>query len=105
MTNGPSSTSDDDLFMLCLIGFGVLVVAAGSAATWWTQVVGWLLEHQIAVSAQQRPLLVLPNGGGAGLDMPRVAVAAAAVLLLMVAAAGAIRQYVRAHRLGSDELR
>lgn len=99
MTHPGTSTSDDDLFLLCMLGFGGLLAAAGSAAAWWSQLVAWLLERHVLVSSEQRPLLVLPHAAGVGLDLPRAALAAAVLLFLLAATAGAVRRHFRTGEL------
>jgi len=55
-------------------------------------VVAWLLAHQVLLAGSAHPLLVVPYAGGAGLDVPRLALLAAAVLLLTVGVVGAVRR-------------
>ena len=87
---------DDDLFVLAMVGFLALAGAVGAAATWWTRTVGWLLTHRVIVAASEHPVLVLPGGGGTGLDGPRLALAAAAALLAPTAVVSAVRSRLRA---------
>ena len=95
MPGRPTSAAglgDDDFLLLLLAGFlgsGALLAAA---VTRWDQAVRWLLDHRVLLPAAARPLLAAPGAHGAGLDLPRLAIAAAAVLLVIASAAGAVRQ-------------
>ena len=55
----------------------------------------WLLENQVLVAAGEQPLLALPASGGAGLDVPRLALAAAALLVVVAGAVSAVRRRLR----------
>ena len=81
-------TSDDDLFMLLLLGVFSLGAAGTAAAVLWGRVLAWLLAHQVLVAEARHPLVALPYSQGAGLDVPRLALALAGALLLTV---GAVR--------------
>jgi hypothetical protein len=88
--------TDDDLFTLVMIGIGSIGAIAGGASGLlggaWSQAVAWLLAHDILVAASTDPLLAMPAADGAGLDLPRLAIAAATALLLLVAAVDALRR-------------
>lgn len=99
MTSSAARTSDDDLFVLTIMGFLALGGAAGSAPLWWAKALSWLLAHRVLVPSAEHPLFTLPRSGGAGVDVPRLAVFAAAVLLLLAAVIGAFRRHVRAGEL------
>lgn len=92
MNNLPSRTSDDDLFTLLIIGVLGLGAVGGVLAATWGRALVWLLEHQVVVAASQHPMLVLPRSAGAGVDLPRLALALAAALLLAAAVVGAVRR-------------
>lgn len=92
MDSLPSRTSDDDLFTLLIIGVLGMGAVGGVLAATWSRALVWLLEHQVVVAASAHPMLVLPRSAGAGVDLPRLALAAAAVLLLTAAAVGAVRR-------------
>ena len=96
---GSGRTSDDDLFVLCVVGSLSLGAAGAAAVAWWAQAVSWLLEHQVLVAADERPLLTVPGGAGAGLDLPRLALLAAALLVTVSAAVGAVRRRLHQQRL------
>jgi hypothetical protein len=93
-STGSGRTADDDLFVLVMVGFLALGGVVASAGVWWAEAVRWLLAHQVLV-AGDHPLLRLPGSGGAGLDLPRLALATAALLLLTAAAVGALRRHPR----------
>lgn len=87
--------ADDELAVLLgigILGFGAAVAAA---VTWRAKTLLWLLEHQVLVTADQHPLITLPYTAGAGLDMPRLALAAAATMLLLLASVGLVQRCVR----------
>jgi hypothetical protein len=98
VTSNAARTSDDDLFVLTITGFLALGAAAAAAPLWWAKAITWLLAHQVLLPRAEHPLLTLPCSGGAGLDVPRLAVLVGAVLLL-AAAVGALRPYLRAGEL------
>lgn len=91
----------DDDELLVLLGAGILGFGAAVAAalTWWAKTLLWLLEHQVVVAADRHPLVALPYSAGAGLDVPRLALAAAALLLLLTASISAVRRYWRSQDL------
>lgn len=94
---GPGASargSDDDLFLLTMVGFLSLGGVAAAAAAGWANTVSWLLAHQVLVTAAQHPLLTVPASGGAGLDVPRLALAVAVTLLALAAAVGAARRHL-----------
>ncbi len=99
MTSRAVYTSDDDLFILAIMGFLALGGAAAAAPLWWAKGVTWLLAHQVLVPRAEHPLLTLPRSGGAGLDVPRLAILTAALLLCLAAAGGALRRHLRAGQL------
>lgn len=97
-STGSGRTADDDLFVLVMVGFLALGGVVASAGVWWAEAVRWLLAHRVLVAAGDHPLLRLPGSGGAGLDLPRLALATAALLLLTAAAAGALWRHPRRRR-------
>ncbi len=86
--------SDDDLFLLTMVGFLTLGGVAAAAVTGWADTVSWLLAHQVLVPAAEHPLLTVPGSVGAGLDVPRLALAVAAALLAFAGVAGAARRHL-----------
>ena len=92
-------TSDDDLFVLTIMGCFALGGVAAAAPVWWGRAITWLLAHQVLVPRAERPLLTLPGSGGAGLDVPRLAILTAALLLCLAAAVGVLRRHLRAGQL------
>ena len=97
-STGSGRSSDDDLFVLVMVGFLALGGVVASEGVWWAEAVRWLLAHRVLVTAGDHPLLRLPGSGGAGLDLPRLALATAALLLLTAAAVGALRRHPRRRR-------
>ena len=81
--------------MLLVLGVLGLGGVGTFAVTGWGKVVTWLLAHQVLVAAPAHPLLAVPHAGGAGLDLPRLALLAAVVLLLLICLAGAVRRRFR----------
>lgn len=92
MTSEAGRTSDEDLFVLLILGVLGFGAAGTFAVAGWSKTVGWLLAHQLLVTGSAHPLLVVPQAAGAGLDVPRLALLAAAVLLLIVGAVGVVRR-------------
>jgi hypothetical protein len=97
----PQQISNDDLFTLIMIGcLAGPTVGVGFAVAKWHQVLGWLLEHQVLLSAKSHPLLTVPATGGAGLDTARTTVATAVVLAVLAIGMSALRR----RRLTGEEL-
>lgn len=96
----PSSVSDSDLLVMILLG-GLLVggAIAAAAVVLWHTVVAWCLGHGFLVSAGESPLLRVPNTGGAGLDLARLAIVAALVLVALALAAHTARRALRSRDL------
>ncbi len=94
----PARSSDDDEFLLFIIGAIALSVAVGSVGVLWLKGVRWMLQHQLLVAASHHPVLTVPSSAGAGLDMPRLCVVAGVVLGLLAWAGSAVRR-----RLASRE--
>ena len=90
--------TDDDLVLLILGAVG-LGSAGTMAVAGWTKTVAWLLAHQVLVTAGAHPVLTAPYTGGAGLDLPRLALGTAAVLLLIVAGVSAVRRRLQGRSL------
>jgi len=94
-----SRTSDDDLFVLTMMGLFGFVAAAAAAAVLWDRVLAWALAHGLLVPAAAHPVVTVPNSAGAGADLPRSAIAAAVLLLILATVIGWIRALVRMRRL------
>jgi len=91
----PGRSSQDDLFALVtagVLGFGAL---AAAAAMLWTETVAWLLAHSILLPAQRHPPIVLPYSAGAGLDLPRAAVAVYVLVMLIAVVTRAVARRPR----------
>ena len=92
---GGSGVDDDDLLVLLLLG---TVAGPAILAVAWTSIVDWLLEVHVLVDTVQRPLLVLPASGGAGLDLPRLLLLAAFVLGVFALLGSVLTRAVRSRR-------
>ena len=84
-----NKSSDHDTLVLLFIGGVVLMALASSGAFALFSEMGrsWMLEHQILVTDS----VLVPDGGGAGLDLLRVVLIAACVLLALVAGVAVAR--------------
>ena len=86
--NGSADTPEEELVVIN-VAIGALGTVLASAGILWFKGVAWLLEHKIIVPEAAAPLITIPGTHGAGLDLPRTALAAAillAVLTLTVSA-------------------
>jgi len=94
MSNNPSHSSSDGDILVMILGGALLLGSAGTVtALAWSKILTWCLEQQVLLPAAANPLLVLPASEGAGVDLPRAAVAAAVLLgVLVVAASTATRK-------------
>lgn len=92
----PVRSSDDDTFLLFIIGAVALSVAVGSIGVLWLKGVNWMLQHQLLVAASQHPVLTVPGGAGAGLDVPRACVVAGLLLALLAWAGSAFARMLAA---------
>ena len=50
-STGSGRSSDDDLFVLVMVGFLALGGVVASAGVWWAEAVRWLLAHRVLVTA------------------------------------------------------
>ncbi len=89
--NGLATTPQEEMLLIHLAA-GLLTVLVASAGVFWLKGATWLVEHRILVSASAHPLIAVPGAAGAGLDLPRVAIAAAAVIAVIAWAASAVRR-------------
>ncbi len=102
MSNNPSHSSSDSDILVMIFGGALLLGSAGTvAALAWSKVLAWCLEQQVLLPAAANPLLVLPAAEGAGVDLPRVAVAAAVLLCFLAAVASTTTRKMR----GGGDLR
>ncbi|MFJ4233868.1 hypothetical protein [Cellulosimicrobium cellulans] len=96
--NGIADTPEDELIVInaALVALGAI---AGSAGFLWLKGVAWLIEHNILVAASAEPLLVLPASDGAGLDLPRIAIAGGVLLgVVVLSVSAAVRAISRLRR-------
>jgi hypothetical protein len=84
-------TEVEELFLLAMGGGGVALVVK-----FWPHIVTWLIAHRVLLPRRMDPTAVLPGTGGAGLDMPRLALVAAA-LLIAAAVTSTVFRARRAH--------
>lgn len=78
---------------LAALVVGVIAVGAvlTHAGTWWEEKAGpWLVRYAVLARPVDDPLLEVPGLHGAGLDLPRIAIAAAG--LIAIAAASVARR-------------
>ena len=96
----PRSThnSDDDEFLLFIIGAIALMIFLGSAGLFWSKGVVWMVAHHIVVSGASHPMVALPGGGGAGLDGPRVGLLVGVLIALIAWAGSASRRAIASRR-------
>lgn len=87
--------SDTDLIVMIIAG-ALLLGGAGAAVTMmWHKVIAWCLSHGVLVPPSGSPMVALPNTGGAGLDLSRLAVAAAVVVIILALTARGIGRTLR----------
>lgn len=95
-------TDDDDIFTLSMMAFGSigLIASAGGAIalSYWHQSVRWMIHHDVLVPRRHQPLLEVPYGRGAGLDLPRLILITAVLLALLALAVHAVRRRLAARR-------
>lgn len=101
MSNAPSRSSDGDVLTMLAVGMLLLGSAGTGVALAWSKILTWSLEQQVLLPAAADPMVVIPGSDGAGLDVPRIAVAAAVLLVVLAVAGGVATRAVR----GRDELR
>lgn len=98
MSNNSSHSSSDADILVMLLGGALLLGTVGTiTALAWSKVITWCLEHQVLLPAAANPLLVLPASEGAGVDLPRAAVAAAVLIGVLVASASRATQRMRSN--------
>lgn len=96
MSNTPShSSSDGDILVMILGGALLLGSATTITALAWSKILTWGLQHQVLLPTAANPMLVLPASGGAGVDLPRLAVAGAVLLAVLVASASRATRKMR----------
>jgi len=78
-----SNGNSDDSLVLTVVGVLAAPTLGGLLVMYWHQVVDWAVKTGVLVSAAAHPLVVLPQTG-AGLDLPRLAIAFAVVGLLVM---------------------
>lgn len=88
--NGVADTPEEEL-VLIHVAIAAVAVVLGSAGALWLTGSGWLVKHEVLVAQAAQPLIEIPGTAGAGLDLPRVAIATG---LIVAALAGAV-SYVR----------
>jgi hypothetical protein len=91
--------SDDDEFLLFIIGAIALMTFLGSAGLFWSKGVVWMVEHHIVVPGSSHPMFALPGGGGAGLDGPRVGLFVGVLIAMIAWAGSASRRAIASRRV------
>lgn len=95
--NGLADTPEEEV-LLIHVAIAVIGMAVGSAGVLWLKGATWLVKHQVLVGASADPLVQIPGAGGAGLDVPRLAITAAIVLATLVVAASSARHAIARRR-------
>lgn len=94
--NAPHAGSSDGNVLVMILAAALLLGSAGTVLTVaWSKVLTWCLRQQVLLPAAANPLLVLPHSGGAGLDLPRLAVASAVLAGVLAVTAGAATHKLR----------
>ena len=91
--------SDDDEFLLFIVGAIALMTLLGSAGLFWSKVVVWMVEHHIVVPGASHPMVALPGGGGVGLDGPRLGLFVGVLIALIAWAGSASRRAIASRRV------
>lgn len=95
--NGLADSPQEEL-VLIHAGLIALGLIAGSAGALWLKGATWLVEHHILVPGAAGPILTIPGTAGAGLDLPRLAIAAAVVLAGIAVLVSSLCRIVRRRR-------
>lgn len=100
MTNTPRrdalADSPGEEMLLIFVALGVAGSVLASAGAVWLKGSEWLVAHRVLLPAAAHPVIQIPGTAGAGLDLPRVAIASAvAVAVLAVALSSAWRAMSR----------
>lgn len=95
--NGLADTPEEEV-LLIHVALAVLGMVVGSAGVLWLKGATWLVEHQVLVGESTDPLVQIPGAAGAGLDVPRLAIATAVVLATLVVAASSARRAIARRR-------
>jgi hypothetical protein len=91
--------SDDDEFLLFIIGAIALMTLLGSAGLYWSKIVVWMVAHHIVVPGASHPMVALPGGDGAGLDGPRLGLLVGVLIALIAWAGSASRRAIASRRV------
>lgn len=96
--NGVADTPEEELVVI-FASVAALGIVVGSITIFWEKVVTWLLEQDLLVPASGRPLIVLPETGGAGLDLVGLSCTAGVLLAVVtVLVSMVVRAIVRRRR-------
>ena len=99
-SNGIADTPQEEL-VLIHVALAAVAIVVGSAGALWLQGSVWLVEHKVLVARAAQPLIEVPGTAGAGLDLPRIAIA---LSLVLAALAGAVSAARRAWRRRPEDL-
>jgi hypothetical protein len=87
---GPGRQDDYELWSMILVP---IVIGGGLLWLWssWPQVARWLADHQVLTRTE----VLIPLGGGTGLDIPRAALLAAILISLTTLTGFVLRMIFR----------
>ena len=91
-SNGFAGTTPGEEMLLINVAMAAVVTVMASAGALWLAGTEWLVEHHILVPRAADPIIEVPGAAGAGLDLPRVAVAAGILLALLAIALSSARR-------------
>lgn len=86
--------------VVLLVGLAVVAALVRRSDEVWVRAGVWATEHGVLVAGSGDPLLVIPGLGGAGLDVPRLAIAGAVVAAGVAVVVGGV---ARRSGRGRDE--
>ena len=75
--------TDEQLILMVLAALAAPTLL-GLVVVFWRRIVTWAVRSGALAPARSHPLIELPSAGGAGLDVPRLAIVAAVVVGLAV---------------------
>lgn len=76
-------SADEQLIFMLLAALAAPTLL-GLVVVFWRRIVAWAVRAGVLTPARSHPLIELPSAGGAGLDVPRLAIVAAVVVGLAV---------------------
>lgn len=76
--------------VVLLVGLAVVAALVRRSDEVWVRAGVWATEHGVLVAGSGDPLLVIPGLGGAGLDVPRLAIAGAVIVAGVAVGVGGV---------------